>query len=136
LLAEPGKVGVLAQALLEAVGRGRDNELYVLLADLLELEEQLDPLLQAVRVALARHHPGVLVCPWPPGLEAPGGKVDRVESGVSVEELLERVAGARYQGAYARLRRTFARLGVSVVCAATDEPVPLVLDRLDRLRAV
>ncbi len=58
LFASPGKVGVLASALLRAVGRGRDNELFVLLADLLELDDALDPLLKAVRVAVSRHHPG------------------------------------------------------------------------------
>ena len=40
----------------------------------------------------------------------------------------------RFQMAYQRLRRTFTRLGVAVVCAATDEPVPLILSRLERLR--
>src|SRR5262249_1039580 len=55
LFALPDKVGVLARALLQAVSRGRDNELYVLLADLLELDASLAPLLQAVRVALGRH---------------------------------------------------------------------------------
>src|SRR5262249_25747062 len=51
LFARPAKVEVLAKALLRSVGRGHDNELYVLLADLLELEEdQLAPLLRAVRV--------------------------------------------------------------------------------------
>ena len=49
LFAAPGKVSVLATALLRAVGKGRDNELFVLLADLLELDDALDPLLKAVR---------------------------------------------------------------------------------------
>ena len=70
LFAAPEKVPVMADALVRAVGRGRDNELFVLLADLLELnEEALDPLLRAVRVALGRHHQVMLICPWPPGLE-------------------------------------------------------------------
>ncbi|HTU20990.1 MAG TPA: DUF58 domain-containing protein, partial [Gemmataceae bacterium] len=71
LFAAPAKVPVLADALVRAVGKGRDNELFVLLADLLELDEALDPLLRAVRVALGRHHQVVLICPWPPGLELP-----------------------------------------------------------------
>ncbi|HTU92803.1 MAG TPA: DUF58 domain-containing protein, partial [Gemmataceae bacterium] len=71
LFAAPQKVPVLADALIRAVGKGRDNELFVLLADLLELDDSLDPLLRAVRVALGRHHQVVLICPWPPGLELP-----------------------------------------------------------------
>ena len=53
LFAAPGKVGVLAEALTRAVGRGRDNELFVLLADFLEIVEHLGPVLGAVKVALA-----------------------------------------------------------------------------------
>src|SRR5207248_1055609 len=41
LFAAPGKVEVLAQALVAAVGKGHDNELFVLLADLLELDAAL-----------------------------------------------------------------------------------------------
>ena len=48
--------------------------------------------------------------------------------------VLRNVTRRRYHAAYNRLRRAFARLGVTVVCAASDEPVPLILNRLDRLR--
>ena len=41
LFAAPDKVAVLASALLHTVGKGRDNELFVLLADLLELDDAL-----------------------------------------------------------------------------------------------
>src|SRR5262249_1262048 len=68
LFAAPEKIGVLSSALLRAVGKGHDNELFVLLVDLLELDDHLDPLLKAVRVAVSRHHQVLLVCPWPPGL--------------------------------------------------------------------
>src|SRR5207253_11088723 len=71
LFAAPDKIEVLSGALLRAVARGRDNELFVLLADLLELEDHLNPLLRAVKVALARHHQVMVVCPWPPGVPLP-----------------------------------------------------------------
>jgi hypothetical protein len=41
----------------------------------------------------------------------------------------------RLHGAFHRLRRTFGRLGVPVLCAPHDDSVRLVLDRLERLRA-
>src|SRR5262249_20144835 len=72
VFARPEKVQVLARALTWAAGHGRDNELFVLLADLLELDGQLGPVFEAVRVALARHHQVILVVPWPPGLALPG----------------------------------------------------------------
>jgi uncharacterized protein (DUF58 family) len=140
LFAAPRKVPVLAEALVRAVGRGRDNELFVLLADLLELDDEaLDPLMRAVRVALGRHHQVVLICPWPPGLP----KVDPQENPQSASRnpqwkqsvIWDQLTTERFHTAYQRLRRTFTRLGVSVLCAA-DEPAPLILGRLERLRTV
>ncbi len=137
--AAPQKVSVLASALSRAVGKGHDNELFVLLADLLELDDHLDPLLRSVRVALARHHQVVLICPWPPGLQLPQGRPALPEpippeGARDLVGLWGQAVERRFHLAYARLRHTFARLGVPVVCAAGDEPVPLVLDRMDRLR--
>jgi hypothetical protein len=149
LFAAPEKVGVLADALVRAVGRGRDNELFVLLADLLELDEDaLDPLLRAVRVALGRHHQVMLICPWPPGLELPLSAIryapsvldqpqqQKAESGSGIAALWGQVTTRRFHLAYQRLRRTFTRMGVAVLCAAQEEPVPLILSRMERLRSL
>ena len=126
---------MLASALLRAVGRGRDNELFVLLADLLELDDALDPLLKAIGVAVSRHHQVVLVTPWPSGMRLPAaeGSEDDDSSG-AVSALIGRAATRRFHRAYHRIRRTFARLGVQVVCAAGEAPAALILDRLNRLR--
>ena len=136
LFAAAGKIPVLATALLRAVGKGRDNELFVLLADLLELDESLDPLLKAVRVAVSRHHQVVVIVPWPSGMtppsEAPPEEDDLTGT---VHVLLGRATTRRFHRAYHRLRRTFTHLGVQVVCAVGEEPVPLILERLNRLRA-
>jgi uncharacterized protein (DUF58 family) len=140
--AAPEKVEVLARALSQAVGKGHDNELFVLLADLLELPDQLDPLLRAVRVAQARHHQVVVVCPWPPGLPRPDepGHPSLLEVAARgrgpawVARALSRATALRFRRAYQDLRQRFARLGVPVVCAADDESVALILDRLERLR--
>jgi uncharacterized protein (DUF58 family) len=148
--AAPEKVSVLAQALVRAVNKGRDNELFVLLVDLLELDDALDPLLRAARVALSRHHQVILLCPWPPGLELPSPSTERMYSSKDSDPATDVVGGKprfeiasldhlttrRFHRAYHRLRRTFARLGVAVLCAAGDEPVPLILSRLERLRGM
>jgi uncharacterized protein (DUF58 family) len=132
--AAPEKVPVLAEALLRAVGKGRDNELFVLLADLLELDDRLNPLLAAVRVALGRHHQVVLVCPWPPGVSPPGTEEALPVEPQGLRALVHGATTSRFHAAYRRVRRAFARLGVPVVCAADDEPVPLILERLNQLR--
>jgi len=122
LFAAPEKVEVLAGALRHAVGRGRDNELFVLLADLLEIPDRLDPLLAAVKMALASHHAVLVVCPWPPGVPPPSRSAREADK------------TQRLCRAYDDVRHTFARLGVPVTCARHDESVPLILNRLERLR--
>jgi uncharacterized protein (DUF58 family) len=192
LFASPGKVEVLAGALMRAVGKGHDNELFVLMVDLVELEDQVEPLLRAVKVALARHHQVMVVCPWPPGLAPPrdaaasetevdplapphqspltpaprsplpktsgacssrgslrgdrpgrSARRPRVPRGPhagmpesELKDFLKELMARHYQRSFHRLRRTFARLQVPMVCAAAGDPVHLILERLDRLRGV
>lgn len=150
LFAAPGKVEVLARALTRAVGKGRDNELFVLLADVLELGDHLAPLVRAVKVALARHHQVILICPWPPGIPLPEreGLPALTQPSASLpplpawghllpqeaQEFLDQLTAWRLQRAFDELRRTFGRLGVTVLCAAQQDAVQLILDRLERLR--
>lgn len=134
--AAAGKIDVLAQGLLRAVGKGRDNELYVLLVDLLELEDRLGPLLRAIKVAMARHHQVLVVCPWPPGLPLPGQAVPPSAGFDPVQTMLQMAVTDRFHHAFHRLRRTLARLGVLMICAAEGEPARLIVDKLDRLRSV
>ncbi len=133
LFASPGKVDVLAKALIRAVGKGRDNELFVLLVDLLELAEQLEPLRRAVKITLARHHQVVMICPWPPGVPPPGATVAAT---ADLRSTLDQVTTARLHQAFRQLRQTFARLGVPLVCAQSGDPARLILDRIDRLRSL
>ena len=137
VFASPDKVKALADALLRTVGRGRDNELYVLLVDLVELDGWLDPLLRAVKVALARHHQVMLVCPWPPGAPAPAKMPETlVVDPESPDQTLEALTHRRWHRGYLRVRRTFSRLGVPVLAAADRDVPRLILERLDRLRSM
>jgi uncharacterized protein (DUF58 family) len=163
LFAAPGKIDVLTKALLQAVARGHDNELYVVLADLLELPDRLDPLVRAVRVALGRHHQVVFICPWPPDLPPPRTherylvapwfhgrsqettskhvkkkrkprKMERPQTDEDVYDMLEEMLEDRLHTAYERVQQALTRLGVTVICAASDRSVQVILDRMDRLR--
>jgi hypothetical protein len=145
LFNRPEKLQVLARALTRAAGQGRDNELFVILADLLDLEGHLEPLLQSVRVALARHHQVVVVCAWPRSVPLPGG--DRHPAPVQetgrvrprtpgVQGQVLELAWEHLHAAYGELRKAFARMGVPVACASSDESVPLIVQRLQRLRSV
>jgi hypothetical protein len=170
LFAAPEKVEVLARGLLRAVSRGRDNELFVILADLLELSDELEPLLRAVKVALARHHQVMVICPWPAGVAWQGrdgeergrlGEYGMDEENVARRSrqsrtpslrrplspsplrpfpptrpsaFLQKLTTERFQRAFRRLQRSFARLGVPVICARDSEPARLIIERMNRLR--
>jgi hypothetical protein len=143
------KIDVLVKALNYGVARGRDNELFVLLADLVDLADDLDHLLRAVKVAVARHHQVMIILPWqddvpdpprePPKDDAiPLRKAERFAVGgyKAIAEEISRDFIDQYHKAYFRIRREFGRLGVLVIRADSREPVQMVLDRLDRLRGV
>jgi hypothetical protein len=137
LFRAPGKVDVLARALLAAVSRGKDNELFVLCADLLEAGAELHGLERAVCVARARHHQVVLICPWPAAIPLPQAEVpvpSRLSARTALPALLLQASTARLHQGFAHLRQTFARLGVRVLCAADQDTVGLILQRLQQLR--
>ncbi|MCI0681752.1 MAG: DUF58 domain-containing protein [Gemmataceae bacterium] len=131
----PAKIDRLGRALLSAVLRGKENELFVLLVDLLEMGPKLEPLLRAVRVALARHHQLQVICPWPPGVPLPGTTAVKPVTGPpKLQELLARASAQRLQQAFLRVQHTFAQLGVSVIAAPEEQAVSLILSRLHKLR--
>ena len=137
LFGAPGKLDVLAKALLNSVLRGRDNELFVLLVDFLETGPHLEKVLRAVRIALSRHHQVLVICPWPPGVDVPArtkNKRRRQKSLPSLPELLARASTLRLHQAYAHVQQAFARLGVPVLAAPEDEAVGIILHRMQRLR--
>ncbi len=142
------KVDVLAQTLVRAVAHGRDNELFVIMADLIELDGDLEPLFKAVRVAVGRHHQVLVICPWMPGVpvfpddmplkkrvkaakkEARRQKFRGLDAQLFVETTL------RYHAAHERVRRAFAKMGVMVIRAQQRDSVRLILNRMDQLRGV
>jgi uncharacterized protein (DUF58 family) len=133
----PRKIEMTARSLLEGVLRGKENELFVLMIDLLEAGPHLEPLLRAVRVALARHHQVQVICPWPPGVPLPGKPAtspERPPRRMSVFDYVARASAARLQLALRAVEQAFAPLGVSVVAAPHEQAVSLVLTRLHKLR--
>jgi uncharacterized protein (DUF58 family) len=130
----PRKLEVLADALVRALSKEHDNELFVLLVDLVDLADDLEPLLKAVKITVARHHQVMLVLPWPRGVPVPDVRepapiIDLVRDAESpIRRLL--------QEGFRNIRRTFARLGVPVITTTANEPASVILGRLERLRMV
>ena len=150
----PGKARPLAEALVRAVGRARDNELYVILADLAELGPDLAPVVRAARVARARHHHVMVVVPWPAGVPSPD-EADRPPPAAAPKPkprawqpprpparpkaLLSVVQAAltrQYHEAFRAFRRAVGQTGATVVRVNDGDPIQVVLDRLDRLRGM
>ncbi|HEV3143876.1 MAG TPA: DUF58 domain-containing protein [Gemmataceae bacterium] len=127
------KVNVLAAALLRSVRRGQDNELFVLQADLLDMNDRLEPLLRAIRVAMGRHHRLMLIVPWMPGIPPPGEVIPVTERHTMLGWLRSATI-QRYHDSFEHLRRELGRVGVPVICAEQGQPVHLILERMDQLR--
>jgi hypothetical protein len=131
----PAKIECLGKALLGSVLRGKENELFVLLVDLLEAGPELEPLLRAVRVARARHHQVQVICPWPPGVPLPGKTMPPpLPTGDLLQAALARGSAQRLQQAFRRVQLVFAQLGVGVIAAPEEQAVSLILNRLHKLR--
>ncbi|MGE3805597.1 MAG: DUF58 domain-containing protein [Gemmataceae bacterium] len=129
-----GKLDVLNEVLLRAVARGHDNELFVLMVEVLEVTDSLDGLLRAVKVAVARHHRVVVICPWPEGQPVPGADdKDRAPRGPAMEWLTPQ---QRKLHEFHAMRRRFARLGVPVICTQGNDATKLILERIERLRLI
>jgi hypothetical protein len=140
LLAAPHKLEVLTRALLSAVAKGKDNELFVLLVDLLEAGPELTAVERAVTLALARHHQVLVICPWPDAVPLPAragrpARRSRIPTPTRDRlDLLLRADTARLHQQFARVQHAFGRLGVPVLCAAADDTAQRVLSRIQRIR--
>jgi hypothetical protein len=132
---EVEKIAVLAAALTRAVSRARDNELYVILADLVPYAERIEPLIAASRMAQSRHHQVLVLVPWPADMPTELTRTTARRSGRPTLETVVRSALVRqHHKLYAQLKSALAKAGVRVIRISDSDPVPLVLDRLDRLR--
>lgn len=148
------KAAVLAGAITAAVSRARDNELYVILADLAELGRPLEAVVNAARVARARRHQVLVIVPWPADVPPPDARepaaaapqADPTEPlrrrfGLprrppNLAPLVQAALTRQYHAHFLRLRRALGRAGAVVVRVGEEDSVQLVLDRLDRVRGL
>jgi hypothetical protein len=125
--------------MIRAVARARDNEMYVVLADLISLGPAgIEPIARAVRAARARRHQVLIVVPWPEGLARPADSraAKDLPPRPSLATMTRRSLESGFLDGYRELRRVLTAAGAVVVRIDRDEPVSIVLDRMDRLRGV
>lgn len=115
---------MLSKALTEAVATAQDNEVYVVMANLLECSTNISQLLPAVRTALARHHRVVFVVPTP-NFKRPSTTTEDLPK--DAEGLLERAEEIRTRELQSRLQQALHRVGARVALSGEKQALEMVL---------
>ena len=130
------KLTQFTKALLGAVSRGRDNEVFVLLIDLLDHADDLGELGKALAMAAARHHRVIVICPWPDWLGPRKPLADDASAEpLSLEQMLYEGERIRLTKSADALARAVRRTGASIAFAADPKVTQLVLAQADLVRS-
>lgn len=124
---------LLSKALTDAVATARDNEVYVVMANLLECATNISQLLPAVKMALSRHHRVVFVVPTPT-FKRPA-TVWTPEDPTDVESLLARAEDLRTMELESRLKQSLHRLGARVSLSGESQAIRMVLAETELSRS-
>lgn len=122
------RMGILSSALSRAVAQARDNEVFVILADLLECVPSLSHLMPAIKMALARHHRVAIVCPSPTFIR-PTAESTEIRS-LTAEDLLLAAEQTRTRELAARLQYELRRTGAAVAISGEANAIQLVLSQM------
>lgn len=126
------RMKLLSEALTLAVARARDNEVFVVMADLLDCAPGISHLMPAVRTALARHHRVAFVCPSPNFLRP---TVESTQpASMSVDDLLLAADQIRSRELGLRLKRELTRVGASVAFSGEQNAIRIVLSEMEIAR--
>lgn len=126
------RMETLARALVQGVNHARDNEVFVILAELHECVPGLSTLLPAVKMALGRHHRVAIVCPSPT-FRRPTPLSTEPQS-ESVDDLVAAAEQIRTRDLTLRLQREMRRLGATVTCSGEKEAIHMVLSEMELAR--
>ncbi|MFT7644348.1 MAG: hypothetical protein ACI9G1_006115, partial [Pirellulaceae bacterium] len=127
------KMDILTGELVNSVTRGRDNEIFVLMVDLLDHREGLEQLTHAIRVATARHHRVMVICPRPsrpPETADVLGSID----GTDLENLVFRGELIRLAAAEQTIKHEIRKCGASIAFADDPKAIQLVLTQAELIR--
>jgi len=127
---DPRSLTQLAVGIRQSFGRARDNERFIIVADLLHADESLDAIRPAVQLALARHHRVVFVCP----LLNPAAAKHSGDDASRLTKLLREAWSADRENRQADLRRRVRTMGATIAFTAAGHPISLVLAQLQRKR--
>jgi hypothetical protein len=126
------RMHVLGEAMAKAIAHARDNEVFVVLADLLSCAPNLNQMLRVVRLALAKHHRVAFVCPTTTFLR-PGTEVVEPKSG-SIHDLMVAAEQARVRDLAMQMKRDLVRLGVAVSFSGEQNAIQMIIAEMDLAR--
>lgn len=126
------RMETLARALVQGVNHARDNEVFVIFAELHECVPGLSTLLPAVKMALGRHHRVAFICPSPT-FRRPTPLSTEPQTD-SVDDLVSAAEQTRTRDLTLRLQREMRRLGATVTCSGEKEAVHMVLSEMELAR--
>ncbi len=126
------RLDLLANAITHAVAHAKDNEVFVVMADLLEMTPQLPLLVRSLKLALSRHHRVAFVCPTTT-FERPKRERDWSDV-VQVEDWLLEAERARVRDRATRLKRELGKLGIPISFSGESSAIQMVLNEVDSAR--
>jgi len=122
------RMEMLSHAMTSSVLKARDNEVFVVLADLLECAHSIAHLLPAVKMILARHHRIAFVCPTPT-FKRPTATSAEIASS-DPDALLFAAEQTRTRDLATRLQKDLRRLGAGVSFSGEQNAIQLVLSEM------
>ncbi|MFT5525013.1 MAG: hypothetical protein ACI9HK_002979 [Pirellulaceae bacterium] len=128
------KMDILTTELVNSVTRGRDNEIFVLLVDLLDHREGLEQLTRTIRVATARHHRVMVICPRPSRPSQTHQDALNTLDGSNVEDLVLRGELIRLAAAEQTIKHEIRKCGASIAFADDPKATALVLAQAELIR--
>ncbi|VTS03142.1 DUF58 domain-containing protein [Tuwongella immobilis] len=135
------KIDQFCAGLSQAIARARDHELFVLLIDCIAVADQLEPLIRTLRVARARHHQIIVLCPWMDGIPLPHEPLELEPQPVNptfrvadLQKQLRQQVIANYHRQADRVRHELARLGIAMLLVPQHSNPKLILERMERMR--
>lgn len=135
---------LFSKAISESVAMARDNEVYVVMANLLECATNISQVMPAVKMALARHHRVVFVCPTPTFRRPNAGlkptatsesDASNAATKLTAEDLMARAEDLRTKELATRLQRALRRVGASVTLSGEEDAIRLVLAETNLARS-
>lgn len=126
------RMDVMHKAIAKAIAHAHDNEVFVILTDLTNCVPNLPNLLPVIKLAKAKHHRVVFVCPS--SITPPDERSVIVPRSGNSSDLLMAAEMSRVRDLVAFMRRELIRLGVATIFSSDKRAVQQITAEMDLAR--